>query len=104
MSRAKKRSFRRHTEKEEQSISLHPWTFVISKFLSWNNSFENTKAVWLLIASPCATHFVIFVLTLCDLLRGLPSSIIVSKKKVKGDSGSYEVFTEQGSFASQMTA
>ena len=33
-----------------------------------------------LIASPCTTHFVLCVLTPCDSLRGLLSSIIVSKK------------------------
>ena len=43
---AKKRWFKRHREKEEQSILQHWWTLVISKILSWDHNFKNAKAVW----------------------------------------------------------
>ena len=53
--RSKKRSFRRHTEKEEQSISLHWWTFVISRIRSWSRNFNNTMAEWYSEVTSCKT-------------------------------------------------
>ena len=61
--------------KAKPCTSSHQWTSVISRILSWNQNFKNTEA-----------------------------ELFSEGTFVKYDSGSYAVFTDQGSSASQMTA
>ena len=69
-----KRSFKRHRKKEGQIIFLTYWTCAISKTQSWNRNSRSIQAEFL--------H---------------------RDDIVNDDSGSYAVFTEQGSSALQMT-
>ena len=74
-SEVKKRWLMKQEEKVEKFTSLHWWTSVIWRMPNWRQSTKNTKV---------ELYF-----------RG---------DIVKDDSGSYAVFTERGSSASQMTA
>ena len=74
-SETKKRWSLKQGIKAEKFILRHWWTSVISRTRSWSHSFKNTKG-----------------------------RIVLRGDIVKNDSGSYAVFTEQGSSASQMTA
>ena len=65
----------KHGIRAESFILRHSWTFVILRLRSWNLKVKNTK-------------------------EKLYSEVTL----FKDDSGSYAVFTEQGSSASQMTA
>ena len=74
MSEVRKRWSMKQGRRAQKFISPHWWTSVIWRMLNWRKNTKNTKV---------------------ELLRG---------DIVKDDSGSYAVFTEQGSSASQMTA
>ena len=62
-------------QKIRKSTLSHWWTYVISKIRSWNQNLQKYKG-----------------------------RIVLSVAIVEDDSGAYAIFTEQGLFASQMTA
>ena len=71
----KKRWSMKQGRRAQRFILHHWWTKVIWKMLSWRQSTKNTKV-----------------------------EVVIRVDFVKDDSGSYAVFTEQGSSASKMTA